>query len=124
MTSTPFSIHPPSKQVRRTASPSPLERPGPLRLTGRGRLVLLMAVLAIAFAVFTVVGGPADSAGSTYHPPAQTVVVQPGQTLWDIAQRAAPHEDTRTVVAELVELNSLPDGGALRAGQPLDVPQY
>lgn len=95
-----------------------------LRFTQRGRVVVALIAVALALVLFMVVGGPADSTSSAHHPAAHTVVVAPGQTLWDIAQKAAPTADTRAVVAEIVELNSLPDGGAVRAGQPLDVPRY
>ena len=45
-------------------------------------------------------------------------VVQPGDTLWSIAERVAPGEDPRPIVAELRERNG---GSELRAGEELDV---
>jgi hypothetical protein len=55
--------------------------------------------------------------------PAQTAVVwvQPGETLWDVANRAAPGYDTEAVVAKIREMNIVPADGVL-AGQALQVP--
>ena len=93
-----------------------------LRLTRRGRLVVLLALVAVAFAVFALLGGPAESTGTAHHARAATVVVEPGQTLWDIASEVAPGEDPRVVIDEIVDLNALTDPGAIRVGQPLYVP--
>jgi len=112
---------------RLAAASSPAEQRGAadsggLRLTARGRLVAVLALLALAFAVFTFVGSPAASTATSHHATSPTVVVQPGQTLWDIAAEAAPRSDPRDVIAEIIELNDLVDPGAIRAGQPLFVP--
>jgi hypothetical protein len=55
--------------------------------------------------------------------PTQTAVVwvQPGETLWDVANRAAPGYDTEAVVARIRELNNVPANGVL-TGQALQVP--
>ncbi len=107
-----------------TSSARSARRQVGLRLTTRGRVVLGLLLLVLAMAAVALVGGPADSSGTTHHPSSQTVVVQPGQTLWDIAEDVAPEQTTRDVVAALTELNNLPDGGGLRAGQPLVVPTF
>lgn len=92
-----------------------------LRLTRRGRRLVaaLAAVLGLA-GLFV-----AQDANAGQAPPAQPVtthVVQPGETLWEVAVGlAAPGEDVRDVVAELVELNALPDAGLL-AGQEILLP--
>jgi len=108
----------------RPARPRPSRATGdpPLRLTRRGRLVVVLAVLALAYAALTMVSAPAASTDQVRHVRAHTVVVAPGETLWDIARSVAPESDPRDVVAEIVDLNSLTDPGAVRAGQPLDVP--
>lgn len=94
---------------------------GPLRLTARGRVV----VWALAVAVAGGVGLSAQSAGADAPgaaTPVQTHVVGAGETLWGIAATvAAPGEDLRDVVDELVELNGLGDAG-LQAGQQILVP--
>jgi LysM repeat protein len=81
-----------------------------------------VGVLTLVLGLFTLFGAPAASTDHVRHVPATTVVVQPGQTLWDIAQSVAPHEDPREVIASIVDLNALSDPGAIRAGQPLYVP--
>lgn len=37
------------------------------------------------------------------HPHVMTIVVEPGDTLWSIARRLAPHSDPRAVVDALVQ---------------------
>jgi nucleoid-associated protein YgaU len=96
-----------------------------VRLTRRGRLVATtVATLAIA-GLLTVagiaLGGGAPAAATGSGGPATVpaaVVVQPGDTLWTIAQRVAPDRDTRQVVDDLRRLNSLPTSD-LQAGQRL-----
>lgn len=94
----------------------------PLRLTRRGRAVVwaLGASLAAAVggaAVSAQADGPASQAVEV-----QRVVVAPGDTLWALAAGvAAPGEDVRDVVLELMSLNRLPSGG-LQAGQTIVVP--
>ncbi len=112
-----------------TSGPRPAPRveapaAAPVRLTRRGRLFVLMVVLALAFAAFTLLSSPAVSTGQTHHAAQHTVVVGSGQTLWDIASRIAPGEDPRTVIADIVDLNELPDAGSIRIGQKLFVPTY
>ncbi len=107
--------------MHRNESPVRLIRPQ-LRLTRRGRLVLLLLLVAGALALFTMLGGPAESTGTTHHAPTATVVVEPGQTLWDIANDVAPDQDPRVVIDEILDLNALTDAGSIRAGQPLYVP--
>lgn len=105
------------RRTRGSSQPSP-----EVQLTRRGRLVLLVAVLGAVFAVLTMLSAPAASTGQTRHSSAHTVVVEPGQTLWDIAASSAPGEDPRDVIAQIVDLNSLPDSGSIRVGQPLYIP--
>lgn len=74
--------------------------------------------------MLVVVGGPAVSTDSAHPHATRTVVVRPGETLWDIATTVAPRQDPRVVVADLVSLNSLPASGTIRVGQPILVPRY
>jgi len=94
-----------------------------MRLTRRGRLVIVLMTLAAAFGVFTMRGAPAASTGDVHHMRTATVVVSPGETVWDIASRVAPSADPRAVVDRIEELNALPDAGSIRVGQPLLVPR-
>ncbi len=109
----------PPRALRTSRSP---RASTPLRLTGRGRLVLVVALLALTFGVLTLLGAPAASTSRVRHVPARTVVVKPGQTLWDIARAVAPQSDPRDEIAKIVDLNSLGGSGAIRPGQPLDIP--
>lgn len=108
----------------RVAARPATEAWGTVRLTRRGRLVILLAVLAVAFVVFTSLGSPAVSTDQTHHATNEQIVVLPGQTLWDIAADIAPDQDTRTVIAEIVDLNALTSAGDIRAGQPLYIPAF
>lgn len=92
------------------------------QLTRRGRLVVLTALLVLVFAAFTVLGGPAVSTDEAHHATSHSLVVGSGETLWGIAQRIAPGEDPRDVIAEIVDLNALSDAGSIRVGQKLFVP--
>lgn len=99
-----------------------------LRLTRRGRLVIvgiplvLLAALLLGLAgFFNAPAKAADSPADLQETPAVTVVVQPGESLWAIAAASAPGRDTRDVIAEIVQLNNL-DGGRVLPGQQLFVP--
>jgi LysM repeat protein len=52
---------------------------------------------------------------------ARTWVVQPGETLWSIAQRLDPNTDPRETVARIVAMNDLPSS-AVAVGQEIFVP--
>lgn len=108
---------------RPTTSPALPTRPaGPVRLTRRGRLALLALVALLALAALSVgrAGSQAASATET-GPSLQQTTVQPGETLWAVAQRIAPGRDPRAVVAQIRRINHLPSAG-LRTGQQLLLP--
>ncbi len=103
-------------------SPATADR---LRLTRRGRLTFLVTVLAFGLMLLVLWAGRADSTSDVQERVAtETVVVEPGQTLWDIATDVAPDRDPREVVADLVDLNALSDAGSLLPGQSLYLPTY
>ncbi len=94
-----------------------------VRLTRRGRLVVLGLGLAAALGL----GLYAASVSTASDHPEQTrtITVQPGQTLWDISSRAAAATgsgDVRSMMSHLEALNHL-DSGSLQIGQRLRVPQ-
>jgi len=98
----------------------------PLRLTRRGRIaVVVMTAMLLAVLSLLI----ARSAQATSQPvparaaqgPAQ-VTVQPGQSLWAVAESADPNADTRVVMQQIVELNGL-TGPVVFAGQQLWVPR-
>lgn len=98
-----------------------------LRLTRRGRLVLIGLPLMLGAAVLlTLIGfftAPALASSGPGLGPGRTVsvAVAPGQTLWDVAVLAAPDRHPHDVIAEIQQLNNLPDS-VVRAGQRLFVP--
>lgn len=93
-----------------------------VRLTRRGRLVVLLVLSILLLVAFSVgrVSSRADGPGRAR--PVPTVVVRAGDTLWSIARRAAPGQDPRVVVARIVSANRL-DGATVLVGQRLAVPR-
>jgi hypothetical protein len=107
--------------MQHTAAPTARTR---LRLTRRGRAVLttLAAVpvlLGVGFAVLN--GGQASAGDHQASVRFETVTVQPGETLWQLAEETAPNTDPRDFVQDVVALNAL-DGSAIQAGQELAIP--
>jgi hypothetical protein len=64
-------------------------------------------------------GGSTTTPGRSPHPQTVNVLVQPGDSLWSIAQRVAPHSDLRPIVDELAAKLGSSD---LVAGQSISVP--
>ncbi len=95
--------------------------PRPVRITRRGRTVVVLVALAAMLVALAAVRVSTQATSTATPVGYATVVVQPGQTLWGIAQGLAPAVDPRVTVAQLVELNDL-DGGGIDAGQRLQVP--
>jgi LysM repeat protein len=101
---------------------APAARPGSVRLTRRGRVVVFLvafvAVLALGIAL-----GTQSFAGETPGTPEPTrvVMVGSGETLWAIAAEAAGDGDVRAMVDRIEELNAL-DSAMVQAGQRLRVP--
>lgn len=100
----------------------------PLRLTRRGRVVLIGIPLVILAAVLLSLAGfltspakAADSSADLSVTPTVTVTVQAGESLWAIAGAAAAERDPRDVIADIVQLNNLTAGGVV-PGQQLFVP--
>ena len=91
------------------------------RLTQRGRLVvtavwvLLAAVAALGMLRPGLAADPAPQ-GTT------TVVVQPGDTLWQLARGLDTTADPRTTIDAILELNDLRSGADIAAGDVLVVP--
>jgi hypothetical protein len=99
----------------------------PLRLTRRGRVVVAIAAALLVTVISLLVAGVAQA---TNHGPAPRaarqnlvqVVVHPGQSLWSVAESADPGQDTRAVIQQIIDLNSL-NGDTVFAGQQLWVPR-
>jgi hypothetical protein len=95
-------------------------RPVPVRLTRRGRVVLLALLLLLSGMVAVLVAASTGDA-ATPAGPAPSVVVQPGDTLWSIAARYAPGPDPFGTIEQIRQLNGL-DGYTVHAGQRLQLP--
>ena len=100
-------------------------RPAPTagtHLTRRGRLLAVLLLVGLLFSAFSL--GRAGTEAATSPEPAAAVVqttVQPGESLWTVAQRIAPQSDPRDVVEQLRRLNDL-SGSGLQSGQQLLLP--
>ena len=96
----------------------------PVRLTRRGRtlLVLLLAgLLLAAFSLGTQETQAAGVRGDGAQPRLEQTTVQPGESLWSVAQRIAPENDPREVIAQIRRLNDL-ESVELQVGQQLLLP--
>jgi hypothetical protein len=96
----------------------------PLRLTRRGRVVVVVAAALVLAALSLVIASAALAAS---HPVSARqgllqVTVRPGQSLWSVAENADPNADTRVVIQRIVDLNRL-TGNVVFAGQHLWVPR-
>lgn len=105
------------------------EKPGPIRLTRRGRVVagVLVAIgMALAGLLWLMIGGQAEASshlpGGSPERGMLRVVVRPGQTLWSIAVHADPSADPRIVIGQIVSDNELTDT-SIQVGQVLWVPR-
>ena len=81
-----------------------------------------LAVLAIVvFAIVLGFGLLADGMSAPVPESTAVVVVEPGQTLWELAERFAPSSDPDAVLERILRLNGL-TSPAIEAGTPLVVP--
>ena len=92
------------------------------RLTRRGRVVLVLLGALVLLAAVSVGRTGSQAATAVDNGPAlRQTTVQPGETLWAVAQRIAPKNDPREVVDQIRRINHLPTSG-LQAGQQLLLP--
>jgi LysM repeat protein len=94
----------------------------PLRLTRRGRAVVLGFFILMASLASAVLLATASRASNPETEPPPTVVVQPHDTLWSIATRTSPRRDPYAAVAEIQRLNGL-DGYVVQPGDTLVLPR-
>jgi cell division protein YceG involved in septum cleavage len=94
-----------------------------VRLTRRGRVVVVVAALLVAFAVGVFVTAAGSVATQQPGTPAPTRIIQvgSGDTLWAIASELADGGDVRSMMEEIKQLNAL-GSSDLQAGQRLVVP--
>jgi LysM domain len=108
--------------ARRHATRAHVPRAEPVRLTARGRLVLCVALLALILAAFSIGRVSRAASAGPSRGALGTVVVQPGQTLWEVAGHVAPGADRRATVARIMRLNPGRAIGHVQPGQVLWVP--
>ena len=94
---------------------------GHTRLTRRGRVLLLTALVAVLFGAFSLGRSVSEAAAPGDEPAAAVVTVEQGDSLWTLARRVAPDNDPRDVVAQIRDLNDLTSAG-LVPGQQLVLP--
>ena len=92
-----------------------------LRLTRRGRLVVFFAVVIALFAAMMMFGSMANATATNAGPATATVVVQPGESLWSIAQTIAPNQDPRATIGDIKDLNGM-NTAVVAVGQSIVVP--
>ena len=94
-----------------------------LRITRRGRLMLTLALVGLLLAAFSLGRADATQAATEVEttPAVAQTTVEPGDSLWTVAQRVAPEADPREVVQQLRSLNDL-SGSGLQVGQQLLLP--
>ena len=113
---------------RRAAAPRQGAARTPVRLTRRGRLVVTAAAVLIVGAVCMALAGVAQATGHSAATAAHAregvtkVLVRPGQNLWSLAEKYAPNADTRLVIQEILQLNSM-SSDQVQPGQVLWVPR-
>jgi Tfp pilus assembly protein FimV len=102
---------------------TPSIRRSAVRLTRRGRVVVVVAALLVAFAigVFVTAAGSVATQQPGTAEPTKIVQVGSGDTLWDIASRLADDGDVQPMMEEIKQLNAL-ESGDLQVGQRLVVP--
>ena len=98
--------------------------PSGVHLNRRGRLARTFVVLSLAIVLGSVVSATAG-AGTSAAPATSgsfiTVTVAPGDTVWSLANRLAADGDVRSLVAEIISVNSLPSVD-VATGQKLRIP--
>lgn len=100
----------------------------PLRLTRRGRFVFIGVPLILLAALILTLSGflnapakAAESGAGLSLTPTVTVTVQPGESLWAIAEAVAPERDPRDVVTDIIQLNNL-EAARVVPGQAIFIP--
>ncbi len=106
--------------VRASSAPYLTTR-GPLHLTARGRLVVVLVALVLLL-TGALAATRADAQAPTSAPQVERYVVAPGDTLWGIASGVArPGADLREVVREIEMMNGMASA-TLTAGQQILLP--
>ena len=100
------------------------------RLTSRGVLVIRLLLACVALAGLALIWGvvgmqhpiaPAIAAENPQSDSYQQIVVQPGDTLWEISSRLAQGHDRARILEQIMTYNNL-ETSDLDVGQTLFVP--
>jgi LysM domain len=84
---------------------------------------LLVGLMLIGIPAGVVASGGGEPMEPVAASSGETVIVQPGDTIWGIAELRTPAgTDPRAFVDAIIALNDL-DGGALQAGDELELPR-
>lgn len=105
---------------------APRPQRAPMRLTRRGKFVLIgMPIFLASVSVLMLLGlllSPANASGETpLGVEAVSVTVIEGDTLWGLARDFAPQLDPREAVRQIAEINNL-ESSTLYAGTELYIP--
>lgn len=93
------------------------------RLTGRGLAVCwVAAILAVAMIGFGFARGLQPSAPQVVG--SQAVVVESGDTLWQLARQVNPRVDPRATISAIRQVNGLGSSSVVQEGTTLAVPIY
>ena len=96
-----------------------------MHLNRRGRLARTLVVLSLAIVLLATFGFSAGAGNSDQMSPTSdhfiTVIVGPGESLWSLAGQIAVDGDKRSLVDEIISINSLPTAD-VQVGQELRIP--
>jgi hypothetical protein len=99
--------------------------PSGMQLNRRGRLARTLVVLSLAIVMLATFGFSAGAGNSDQMNPTSdafiTVTVGPGESLWSLAGQIAADGDKRSLVDEIISINSLPTAD-VQVGQELRIP--
>lgn len=92
------------------------------RLTPRGRVVVAVVWIVLLGIAALIITNPSASPAGEAEAPTSKIEVQPGDTLWQLANEIQPDSDPREVVHAIVALNDLASAGDIHPGDTLVVP--
>ena len=96
-----------------------------MQLNRRGRLARTLVVLSLAIVLLATFGFSAGAGNSDQMSPTSdhfiTVIVGPGESLWSLAGQIAVDGDKRSLVDEIISINSLATAD-VQVGQELRIP--
>ncbi|HXA42653.1 MAG TPA: LysM peptidoglycan-binding domain-containing protein [Candidatus Solibacter sp.] len=102
-------VHSGVRRSRYYAPPVPRRKAARIKI---GRILVVLGILMIVFMKAAYGGGRTGT---------ESITVQPGETVWSIAAIRYPDDDTRSRVAEIVELNHL-GSAPIYSGERLSIP--